>query len=159
MGSALVRIDLPLGTTIETPAGARICTPSGKSIDAEFLSLAPNVDPQMQGRGFLFLAKANNAQLLTGEPVIGYLKVPGEPQTGVIVPRDAVVRTEGSGWVYVLDTNGAEAFTRTEIALDYAMPAGWFVTKGVAPGNYVVVKGAQQLLSIELKGQGSGGGD
>jgi hypothetical protein len=30
------------------------------------------------------------------------------------------------------------------------------VSKGVTASNYVVVTGAQQLLSLELKGQGGG---
>jgi multidrug efflux pump subunit AcrA (membrane-fusion protein) len=123
-------------------------------LEAQFLGLAPNVDPQMQGRGFLFMVGSNAGRLSPGEAVVGYLKVPGEPLAGVIVPRQAVVRTEGSGWVYVLDANGAEAFTRTEISLDHPTDAGYFVGKGVGPGDYIVVNGAQDLLSIELKGQG-----
>jgi hypothetical protein len=66
-----------------------------------------------------------------------------------------VVRTEGAGWVYVLNSAG-DAFTRVEVALDRPAEAGWFVTRGLSAGQYVVVTGAQQLLSIELKGAGGG---
>ena len=107
----------------------------------------------MQGRGFLLLLKPNSLGLTAGEAVVGYLKIPGEPQAGVIIPRDAVVRTEGTGWVYVLNVAG-DAFTRVQVALDHPMEAGWFVTKGVGAGEYVVVGGAQQLLSFESKGKG-----
>ena len=85
----------------------------------------------------------------------GYLKIPGEPLAGVIIPREAVVRTEGAGWTYVLNAAG-DAFTRIEVALDHPTEAGWFVSKGLTASNYVVVTGAQQLLSFELKGQGGG---
>ena len=80
----------------------------------------------------------------------GYLKVAGEPLAGVIIPRDAVVRTEGGGWVYVLN-NGAESFTRIQIVLDHPKETGWFVSQGVATNDYIVVTGAQTLLSEELK--------
>ena len=152
--AALVRIDLPVGETLkEPPAGARIATLSGPSADAEFLAQPTSVDPQMQGQGFVFLLKPNSLRLTSGESVVGYLKIPGEPQAGVIIPRDAVVRTEGAGWAYVLNSSG-DAFTRIEVALDHPTEGGWFVTKGSAATNYVVVTGAQQLLSLELKGAG-----
>ena len=144
-----MRIDLPVGDTLKAqPTGARIATLSGQSAEAEFLEPAPSVDPQMQGRGFIFLLKPNSLRLTAGESVVGYIKIPGEPLAGVIIPRDAVVRTEGAGWVYVLNSAG-DAFTRVEVALDRPAEAGWFVTKGVAAGEYVVVVGAQQLLSLE----------
>ena len=154
--AALVRIDLPVGETMkESPAGARIATLSGPSSEAEYLEPAPSVDPQMQGRGSIFLLKPNSLRLTPGESVVGYLKLPGEPVAGVIIPREAVVRTEGAGWVYVLNAAG-DAFTRVEVHLDRPTAAGWFVAKGVTAGDFVVVTGAQQLLSIELKGAGGG---
>jgi multidrug efflux pump subunit AcrA (membrane-fusion protein) len=150
----LIRVDLPMGEPMTNPpAGSRILTLLGQSLDAEVLGPAPNVDPQVQGRGYLLLLKSNPAQLAPGEAVTGYLKVPGEPLRGVVMPREAVVRTEGTGWVYV-HTAGGEAFTRVPIPLDHPTEAGWFVTEGASPNDYVVVTGAQQLLSIEQKGQG-----
>jgi len=149
--TSLVRIDSPAGEVLKSPpGGARIVTLSGHSVDAEFLDAAPGVDPQMQGRGFIFLAKNAGSPLLSGEAVTGFLKVPGEPLDGVNIPRDAVVRTEGSGWVYVLK-EGGDAFTRVPIPLDRPTETGWFVTRIVTAGDNVVVTGAQTLLSEELK--------
>lgn len=154
--AALVRIDLPVGETLkEPPAGARIANLSCASAEAALLERASSVDPQMQGQGFLFLLKPNSLRLTSGEAVVGHLKIPGEPLAGVIIPREAVVRVEGEGWVYVLNSAG-DAFTRVEVALDHPTEAGWFATKGLSAGQYVVVTGAQQLLSIELKGAGGG---
>jgi hypothetical protein len=154
--AALVRIDVPVGETLkEPPAGARIANLSGTSADAALLEKAPGVDPQMQGQGFLFLLKPNTLRLTSGESVVGYLKISGEPLAGVIIPREAVVRVEGAGWVYVQNAGG-EGFTRIVIPLDRPTEDGWFVTKGATPSDHVVVMGAQQLLSIELKGQGGG---
>ena len=155
--AAMVRIDLPVGETLkEPPRGARVATLSGPSADAEFLEMAPSVDPQMQGQAFIFLLKPNSLRLTSGQSVVGYLKIPGEPLAGVVIPREAVVRTEGAGWTYVLNAAG-DAFTRVEVALDHPTEAGWFVTKGATASDHVVVTGAQQLLSLELKGAGGGG--
>jgi hypothetical protein len=152
--TVLVRVDVPMGETLPAPpVGARLITVSGDSLEATFLGHASNVDPQMQGRGFLFLVKPNKSRLAPGEAVTAYLKLPGEPVPGVIMPREAVVRAEGAGWVYRLNPGG-EGFARIEIALKHPTEAGWFITKGVTANDYVVVTGAQQLLSLELKGQG-----
>lgn len=152
--AALVRIDLPAGEAmVSPPGGARLLTISGQMVNADYLGSAVVVDPQFQGRGFVFLVKPNAVALAAGQAITGYLKVAGEPRPGVILPREAVVRTEGAGWVYILN-KGGDAFTRVEIALDRPVEAGWFVTKGVTANDYVVGTGAQQLLSIELKGQG-----
>jgi hypothetical protein len=152
--AALVRIDLPMGEPLQAaPTGARLLTLAGQSLEAGFLGLAPGVDPQMQGRGFLFLLNPNSARLAPGESVTGFLKLPGEPLAGVILPREAVVRTEGAGWVYLLK-GGGDTFIRTRISLDHPTEAGWLVTKAVTAGDYVVVVGAQQLLSVEQKGSG-----
>jgi hypothetical protein len=148
---AVVRIDLAPGETVESPPpGARIVTVAGRSVDAEFLDAPTGVDPQLQGRGFIFLVRSNAVHLLGGEAVTGYLKIPGEPLAGVVVPRDAVVRVEGKGWVYLLNSD-SESFTRREIALDRPTENGWFVPGAITAGRYVVITGAQTLLSEELK--------
>jgi len=92
-------------------------------------------------------------RLTAGEAVVGYLQTPGEPIHGVAIPREAVVRAEGAGWIYVLN-EGGEGFTRLEVPLDRPIEAGWFVTQGVAASNSVVVTGAQQLLSFEARSAG-----
>ncbi len=149
--ASLVRLDLPAGEVPPAmPVGARITSLSGGSADAEFLGAASATDPQTQGHGYFFLVSSNSAGLAPGEAVTGYLKLPGDPLSGVIVPGDAVVRIEGAGWIYVLDSGG-KFFTRKSIALDHSVEGGWFVTNGIGPGDSVVVVGAQTLLSEELK--------
>lgn len=151
LNAILVRIDLPAGEILKSPpAGARLETLSGNSVEAEFLGPAPNVDAQNQGRGFIFLIKANALRLLPGEAMTGFLKIPGEPLAGVIVPKGAVVRTEGTGWIYILNSGG-DSFTRMPVSLDHPREAGWFVAHGVTTDDYIVVTGAQNLLSEELK--------
>lgn len=148
-GNVLVRLSLPAGESLDsTPETARV-VPLGKNADsiiAQYYDEIPAVDPQTLMRSFLFFTTNS---LKPGEPVTGYLQTGGEPIKGVIIPRDAVVRVEGKGWVYVLNSGGA-SFTRTEIPLDHAVENGWFVT-AITSNDHVVVTGAQVLLSEELK--------
>ncbi len=149
--AVLVRVDLAAGENLPAlPVGARVETLSGNSVAADFLGAATGVDLLTQGRGFVFLARPGATPLTAGEAVVGYLKLPGEAVAGAIIPRAAVVRTEGKGWAYVLSETGG-AFTRREIALDHPTETGWFITNGITAGQHVVVTGAQMLLSVELK--------
>jgi hypothetical protein len=120
-------------------------------VDAQVLGPAPAVDPQMQGQGFLLLQKIH--PLAPGTAVKGWLTVPGEAESGVTVPREAVLRHEAEVFVYL--QTGDDQFARRQIELERPLDAGWFV-RGLKPQDKVVVVGAQQLLSEELKGQGGG---
>jgi multidrug efflux pump subunit AcrA (membrane-fusion protein) len=121
-----------------------------------FASEAPNVDPQSQGRGFLYLVKENTeGRLRPGAALTGWLRNGDEPQAGIVIPRSAVVRAEGKAWVYVV--SGAERFVRREVAVDQPTESGWFVTSDFAAGEKVVTVGAAQLLSEELKSRIQGG--
>ena len=150
--TALVRIDLPLGESLPAaPTGGRIAALNApdKPAVAQFLGPAPIADPQMQSQGFLFLQKTN--PLPPGAAVVAWLTVPGEAESGVIVPREALIRHEGEVFIYV--QAGEDTFARREIELNRPSDAGWFVHEGLKPRDKVVTTGAQQLLSEELKGQ------
>lgn len=150
--TALVRIDVP-ADEIPTvmPLGARLIALSGDNADGEFLGVAAATDPGIQGRGYFFLVSSNAADFTPGGAITGYLRLPGEAVQGVVVPRDAVVRVEGAGWVYVQNA-GAKSFTRRTIPLDRPADGGWFVANGLTPGDSIVSVGAQTLLSEEMKG-------
>jgi hypothetical protein len=146
----MVRIDFPTATALPlTPLGARIVSLSGNVTDGQFLSTVPAVDPEMQGVGFIFTTKPEPRPLLFGEAVTGYLQFKEAPVMGIVVPRNAVIRSQGAAWVYV--KTGDEAFTRIEIDLRQPVTAGWFVTNGVAAGTQVVTSPPQLLLSEEMK--------
>ena len=83
------------------------------------------MEPQTLGRGAILLQRPNTLGLMLGEAVTGYLAMPGDPVPGVLIPDTAVVRTEGRGWIYVMN-KGSDAFTRLEMALDHPLPGGWF---------------------------------
>ena len=54
-----------------------------------------------------------------------------------MVPRSAVVRTEGSGWVYVLQGNAwtVNSCVKPSRSTGLLEEAGWFVTNGVTESN------------------------
>ncbi len=152
--SVLVSVSVPLGESLSPPPPTcRLSTLSGQTMSAEFIGAATAVDPALQSQALIYQIKTNDAHLSAGAAVTAYVLAPGEAQAGVVIPREAVVRKQGAGWIY-LHGNGGEAFTRVEIPLDHPTEAGWFVTKGVTVDDHIVTTGAQQLLSLELKGQG-----
>jgi multidrug efflux system membrane fusion protein len=155
--SVLVRVDLPGGEAIDLDQikAARLAPLSQSApIDAEYFGLVPNVDPQTQGRGLFFLVSDNKTHLGPGAAVTAFIQLSGAPVSGVIIPPEAVVRTEGAGWVYVMSA-GSDKFTRTEISLEHPVENGWFVPKNLSTNNYVVTTGAQSILSQETKPAGA----
>lgn len=153
--ASLAEIDLPAGEPLKAePQGARLFSLADESrpIAAQYVGPAAVIDPQTQGRGYLFLVETNSSRLAPGASLTGMLSLPGEAQTGVLVPASAVVRFSGAAWVYV--QTGPGTFQRAAVSLERPLAEGWFVRQGVKPQDSVVVVGAQLLLSEELKGEG-----
>ena len=155
LNTALVELELPAAEQLPgMPTAARLYTLNDETnaIEAQLLGPAPSVDAQMQGRGFLLQVNPNPG-LVPGASLTGYLTVPGEPLSGVLLPRSAVIRFGGSTWFYL--QTASDTFQRVAAKLDTPLGSGWFV-RDLKPGVKVVTVGAQQLLSEELKGQGGG---
>jgi multidrug efflux system membrane fusion protein len=154
LASALVELRVPAsqGAAL-SPTAARLLTLGDETntIPAELLGPAPNVDPQMQGRGFLFLVSPNPQRLAPGAAVTGLLTLPGEPRRGSLLPHEAVVWFNGAPWTYLQTSE--ETFQRVQVILGSPLDGGWFVPRGLKPQDKVVTSGGQQLLSEELKGQ------
>jgi len=151
--TGLVRVDLSPGGHVEEQLGSARLIPLDEGappIEARFFDNARTVDPQTQGRGLLFLVE--NAKLAPGAAVTAFMDMPGAGADGAIVPRSAVVRANGATWVYLQKSD--DSFERTEVTLTAPVANGWFA-KGLSADAKVVMVGAQQLLSEELKGQGS----
>ncbi|HTL57911.1 MAG TPA: hypothetical protein VL361_19640 [Candidatus Limnocylindrales bacterium] len=154
LATVLVQLQLPAGQPVTAmPTEARVITLTAEStpVVAKFLGPAPLVDPQLQGRGFLFQLVTNSLHLAPGAAVEGLLSFPGDPQSGIEVPSDAIVRFNGATWVY-RQTSDAD-FVRQEVKLASPLNHGWFVRQGLKLVDKVVIVGAQELLSEELKGQ------
>ena len=154
LATALLQLEIPAGQTVNaTPTEARVIALADEStpVAAKFLGPAPFVDPQLQGRGFLFELVTNSLHLSPGAAVQGLLSFPGEPKSGLEVPRDAVVRLNGTTWVY-RQINDKE-FVRQEVKLESPLTQGWFTGQDLKASGKIVTVGAAELLSEELKGQ------
>lgn len=153
--SGLIRFDLPLGQALPAPpidGRLALALSEEVSVPASYLGPAATADPQTQGQGFLFWLKTNPPP--AGAAMVGWLKLPGEAKTGVLVPRAALLRHEGEHFVYVQNTD--EIFERKEVELARPAEKGWLLHEGLTGQEKVVVAGAQLLLSEELKASGGG---
>jgi len=92
-----------------------------------------------------------------GAPVVASVIDRTTTRRGVFVPADAVVQWQGLAWAYVARQPGE--FTRVRVETDHRVEGGFLVEpattpgsgSGVAPGDAVVVRGAQFLLSEEFR--------
>lgn len=113
------------------------------------LSPATRTDELVQGETWFY--HTSNPHLRSGMRVNAWVPLGGGQRDGVDIPPGAVVWQAGKPWVY--RRAGAEGFVRVEVA-DYRDHAGgWFVERGLAPGEEIVVTGGQVLLSEEFRQQ------
>ena len=155
---ALVRIELPIGESIDPAADLARIVPLAhpdRTLEGRRVALAPAAEAQ--GQALLFRASLGELRLRPGEAVTAWIDRPGAPEEGTIVPRSAVVRHAGKAWVYV--RSGDEGFAREELALDRAVPEGWFTSADWAKDARAVVLGAQSVLSTEILSASAGGGE
>ena len=66
---------------------------------------------------------------------------------GVLLPRSALVRYEGSDWAYV--RTGPGRFERRQVASPTPEADGDFVAQGIRPGDQVAVQGVAALFAAE----------
>jgi len=142
----LVEMTLPPGGPFTAPPEVEFNLPAGGRAFARLVSEFPQVDPRVQGVGFVYVARARPS-LAPGLNLIAHFGV-GALTSGVIVPSSAVVWWHGEAWTYVVA--GPGRFVRRRVPTDIRASGGWFVTRGFAPGGSVVTQGAQQLLAVEL---------
>lgn len=148
----LATVEVPAGEPVLWPiAAARVVATGheGRPLLAEPIGVAPAFDSATQGARFRLRVDPGGLPLRPGTAVVAHLVAPGAPRAGVIVPREALVRTDGAAWVYVEAGDGR--FARREAVLERLVADGWFVSGGLLPEERVVVSGAEVLLSEELK--------
>ncbi|MEW6025311.1 MAG: multidrug transporter [Pseudomonadota bacterium] len=143
----LLRVAAPSGTALSSaPATVRLVANDGSFRRATLVSPSLQADPRIQGPTFYYVAPADG--LLPGTTLTAYLPL-GAERSGAIVPADAVVWWQGKAWYYAQST--PDRFARRELAGAQPVDKGWFVPG--MPSLNVVVRGAQTLLSEELRSQ------
>ncbi len=142
----LIEMTLPPGEPFAAPRRIEFNLPAGGRAFARFVSAFPQVDPRVQGVGYLYVTRARPG-LAPGINLVAHFGV-GALKSGVIIPSSAVVWLHGKAWAYV-DT-GQETFARREVSTNIPTPGGWFEARGYAPDDPIVTKGAEQILGVEL---------
>ncbi len=118
---------------------------------AKFISPALKTNPLSQGLTYYYQARAKHLRMgmnvhvwINGHKKIGV-------QQGVNIPQNAVIWYGGSAWIYVNVAD--ELYSRRPIKTDQGTDGGWFVQNTFTVNDTVVIKGAQLLLSEELRWQ------
>lgn len=150
--AALVRIDIAGMTLLP---GAIVRVGDGETaIGVRVLGAAASVDAKLQSAGVLAIVRGSGAQGLLAGRVLPASADSGAGQSGVIVPRDAILRNQGGLWIYVQRPD--KSFGRVELVGARPVADGWFVSSGLSPGTPVAVSGAGSLMALERSGESAG---
>jgi multidrug efflux pump subunit AcrA (membrane-fusion protein) len=145
------------------PAEVRV-SPLGSStsVIARLVGSAPDADSLTRLPVYLYRASHAWPGAGPGTVVQVTTTASGPRGHGLFVPADAVVQWEGLTWAYVEQfADGRYAYARVRVDTNDPVPGGWLVQGGdqLTPGDAVVVRGAQQLLSEEFKSRATTGDD
>lgn len=153
----LVQITVPPSLAFKgIPERIRITAPTGAAVSADFVSRATSTNPSLQGLSFIYIASTRNGSLVPGMNVTAQMPSTAT-QTGFFIPESAVVWLQDKAWVYV--KKSATGFSRVEVPTTTLVNNRYFVSDIFAPGNQIVIKGAQALLSAESTPKATGGGE
>lgn len=150
----LVEVTLPESGAAAAPGEVSLEVANQRRATAKLVSRFPHVDPRIQGPSFLYVARQQGA-LAPGLNLIVRFAV-GPLQSGFVAPISAVVWWQGDPWVYVEAPSGS--FTRKVVQGGHPVAGGFFCTAGFLPGEKIVVRGAEDLLAIELNPTPPNGG-
>lgn len=151
----LVQVTLQPGVSLANPPETTYAEVPTKSPRAElrFVSPATRTDPRVQGLSYFYTVPGDGG-LLPGMSISVF--VPSETVVdGVVVQDTAVVRWQGSSWVYLQVAD--DAFARHRIATDLPTSDDDYIVQSIPRDRPVVVRGAQALLSEETKNELRGG--
>jgi len=145
--AAIVHVDTPSNAG---QAGARTVKVDigDDSVPGVVLGPARQSEPRLQSSGLIVEVTGPSAILLsTGLTNSAHIDS-GSPQSGIGLPRSAVVRYRGSVWAYV--AKGGDRFERRLVQDPVPEEGGLFVAQGFSPGESVVVSGVGGLFAAEL---------
>jgi len=149
--AALLRIDpLRMDDSVSGAVSLRP-DPSQAAIPTEPLGPAARTDPRMQTPALLVVVRGAAAADLRPGRVVAAEIDSGRRESGVIIPRAALVRTDGATWAYLQVAD--DRFERREVAGGRVVDAGWFLGSGFRAGERVVDHGSGSLLAVERVGR------
>ncbi len=148
----LLQITLPTNKHLPESVRTIYIEASGnrsKANKAELISVATRAETVAQGESYYF--QTGNKNIITGMNVTAWIPERNEQMTGVIIPKSALIWYMDQALVYIKTSE--ETFSRRTLNHYSASAEGYFIPDAIKPGEQVVTKGAQMLLSEELRGQ------
>jgi biotin carboxyl carrier protein len=127
---------------------------SARRVEAELIGPAAEADPVTRQAVYLYRARHAWPGAVPGTLVDAEV-AHGKTTAGALVPDRAVVQWDGLAWVYLQRAPGR--YLRVRVPTDHPTPGGWIVGAPLAPGDTVVVTGAEELLSEEFRARVSVG--
>jgi len=121
----------------------------GKAHKAELISVAAQADSVAQGESYYF--QTGDKNIITGMNVTAWIPEQNVQSTGVIIPKSSLIWYMDQAVVYL--KTAEETFSRHTIDHYSATADGYFIPDAIKPGEQLVIKGTQMLLSEELRGQ------
>jgi len=158
--AALVELAWPGNGVERPPAKVALLAPPAPPVMASLLGAAPVTDAVVQGASFFYRAAGAGADTLRSGQRLAVSVAADPADEAVQVPPDAVVWYAGQPWLYVESAPGQ--FQRVPLVDGQRSGAAWVVRGTLRPGQRVVVRGAELLLTQELKpppGAAPAGGD
>jgi len=147
--ACVLRVTLPANYGAPAPAQITVDGLEGQRISARKLSASPQSDPAVQGTSYFYAAERD---VPVGTRTTAHVPSGGKRTPGFLIPESAVVWYGGQPWAYV--RTAVDHFTRRYISSASVVDDGFVVTSGFHASDQVVIRGAQLLLSEELRPQG-----
>ncbi len=148
----LLQITLPVNKQLASDLQTIYVDASGNRSaagKAGLISAAPQTDLSAQGESYFF--QTDNSRIRTGMRVAAWIPEQGENQSGVVIPKSALIWYMDQAFVYI--KTAEQQFSRRTIDQYSATAGGYFVGNGLNAGEQLVVIGGQMLFSEEFRGQ------
>jgi multidrug efflux pump subunit AcrA (membrane-fusion protein) len=129
------------------PARVRL-VPGTRGVDADLIGPAQAADPLTRQAVYLYRARGAWPGAVPGT-LVDAVVPQGKATAGVLVPDRAVVQWDGLAWAYLQRSPGH--YVRVRVPTDHPASGGWIAGAPLAPGDTVVVTGAEELLSEEFR--------
>lgn len=147
--ASILRVTLPSSISASPADRLTFDAPDGQPVALQKLSMSLQSDPAVQGTPWFYAAQR---ALPVGMHATLTAPAAQTSTPALLIPSDAIVWYGGQTWAYV--RVAPDRFARRSIKPASENEAGIAVTSGFHGGDNVVVRGAQLLLSEELKPQG-----
>ncbi|MGR8929372.1 MAG: hypothetical protein ACU836_01945 [Gammaproteobacteria bacterium] len=118
-----------------------------QAVEATMVSPAPQIDPVTQGERYYFVTEKR--PMPYGAHVSAWIAENVQGNRGVIIPETAMIWHLGQAYVFIKSKDGE--FVRRPLGELVPNQGGYFASSGFEAGENIVIRGAQTLLSQELK--------